>query len=231
LAAIDAYLMQTLSLDIASARQGGLHINPEPRRGLPGWRGFVTPALAVSFRDGATISVRPDLQVALRSAMGSDEHAERLDRGAMLRLGRAFHQTLPNGYVLVGDLLVAEKDTFRPDAGRQPASLVEEGDPAGASLRHRFDGAIFGIPGPRGPLMSWAALKRKSETVWEIATATEADYRGRGFARACVSAATAHALEQGRLVAYIHDHDNRSSAFVARSLGFKLYSEIALIDF
>jgi predicted GNAT family acetyltransferase len=98
-------------------------------------------------------------------------------------------------------------------------------------LRTRFDGAIFGIRGPRGRLLSWAALKLKSDRVWEIAVATEADYRGRGYARDVVSAATRYALEQGRTPIYIHDRDNGSSAFVARATGFQLYAEIVLSEY
>jgi predicted GNAT family acetyltransferase len=87
------------------------------------------------------------------------------------------------------------------------------------------------VRGPKGSLISWAAAKLKSADVWEMAVTTEADYRGRGYARDVVSAATRHTLEAGRLAIYIHDHDNRSSAYVARSLGYKLYSEIVLAEF
>ena len=60
--------------------------------------------------------------------------------------------------------------------------------------------------------------------------ATEADYRGRGYARDVVSAAARYTLEQGRLPVYVHDRDNGTSAFVARAVGFQLYAEIVLSD-
>ncbi len=84
--------------------------------------------------------------------------------------------------------------------------------------------------GPRGTLISWAALKRKSRDVWEVAVSTEADYRGRGYGREVVSAATRHTLDQGRLCAYVHDYENSTSAFVARSLGYQIYAEIVLAE-
>lgn len=113
----------------------------------------------------------------------------------------------------------------------QRAEHIAEEDPAALHLRTRFDGAIFGVRGPHGRLISWAALKLKSQQVWEIAVATEADYRGRGYARDVVSAASCFALEQGRLPTYIHDRDNGTSAFVARAAGFQLYAEIVLSEY
>ena len=71
----------------------------------------------------------------------------------------------------------------------------------------------------------------KSERVWEIAVATEADYRGRGYARDVVSAAARYTFDQGRLPTYIHDRDNSTSAFVARAVGFQLYAEIVLSEY
>ena len=73
---------------------------------------------------------------------------------------------------LAGDFVLVALD------GRQVRSdhgFEAEDDPAGLHLRTRFDGAIFGLRGPRGRLVSWAALKIKSDHVWELAVATEAD--------------------------------------------------------
>ena len=111
------------------------------------------------------------------------------------------------------------------------AELVGDEDPAALHLRTRFDGAIFGVRGPHGRLVSWTALKLKSERVWELAVATEAEYRGRGYARDTVAAAAKYALEQGRLPIYIHDRDNGSSAYVARATGFQLYAEVVLAEY
>src|SRR5207248_6537075 len=95
----------------------------------------------------------------------------------------------PNSFTLAGDFRAADAATFAPSPTMDRAEFIAEDDPAALHLRMRFDGAIFGVRGPHGRLVSWAALKVKSDAVWEIAVATEADYRGRGFARDVVSAA------------------------------------------
>ena len=111
------------------------------------------------------------------------------------------------------------------------AELLAQDDAAALHLRTRFDGAVFGVRGPRGRLVSWAALKLKTNRVWEVAVATEADYRGRGYARDVVSAATRHSIDQGKLAIYVHDRDNTTSAFVARSVGYQMYAEIVFSEY
>jgi GNAT superfamily N-acetyltransferase len=138
---------------------------------------------------------------------------------------------LHRAFTLAGDLRAVDASTFRPSATADRAELIPGDDPAGQQLRTRFDGAIFGIRGPHGRLISWAALKLKSESVWEIAVATEAEYRGRGYARDVVSAATRDAIEHRRVAIYIHDRDNTTSAYVARALGYQLYSEIVFAEY
>jgi len=138
---------------------------------------------------------------------------------------------VPNSFTLAGDFRAADAATLAPSATIDRAELIDPEDPAALHLRTRFDGAIFGVRGPRNRLVSWAALKVKSDDVWEIAVATEADYRGRGFARDVVSAAARHTLDNGRLPTYIHDRDNSTSGFVARATGFLLYAEIVFAEY
>ena len=73
--------------------------------------------------------------------------------------------------------------------------------------------------------------KDKDKDKNKYPVATEADYRGRGYARDAVSAAARFTLDQGRLPTYIHDRDNSTSAFVARAVGFQLYAEIVLSEY
>ena len=138
---------------------------------------------------------------------------------------------MPNAFTLAGDFRAAHAATFSPSGNMHRAEHIAEDDPAALHLRTRFDGAIFGVRGPHGRLVSWAALKLKSDLVWELAVATEADYRGRGYARDVVSTATQFTLDHNRLPIYIHDRDNSSSAFVARAVGFQLYAEIVLSEY
>src|SRR5207244_13163031 len=120
------------------------------------------------------------------------------------RLWRAVQRSVPNAFVLAGDFRAAHAATFVASPTIERAEHMHEDDPAALHLRTRFDGAIFGVRGPRGRLVSWAALRLKSARIWEIAVATEADYRGRGYARDVVSAAARFSLDPGRLARYIH---------------------------
>jgi RimJ/RimL family protein N-acetyltransferase len=228
---LDAYSEAVLACPPTLARRGGVHLLSAPQRGLPAWHGFTMPIVGLSFAQGAVVAARPDLVDALRRELGSDVHLPYLDGPAFRRLWRAVQRCTPNAFTLAGDFRVADASTYSPSPSTARAEHLAEDDAAALHLRTRFDGEIFGVRGPRGRLVSWAALKHKSEAVWEIAVATEADYRGRGYARDVVSAAARFTLEQGRLPIYIHDRDNSTSGFVARAIGFQLYAEIVLSEY
>ena len=213
------------------ARRGGVHLLNAPARGLPTWHGYTMPIVGLSFAPGAVIACRPDLLERLRGELGSDAHQAYLDGPAFRRLWRAIQRCVPNAFTLAGDFRAVDGATFSPSATMDRAEHIAADDPSALHLRTRFDGEIFGIRGPHGRLISWAALKLKSDQVWELAVATEADYRGRGYARDVVSAASRYTLDQGRLPTYIHDRDNGTSGFVARAAGFQLYAEIVLSEY
>jgi RimJ/RimL family protein N-acetyltransferase len=229
--ALDAYAETVLACPPALARRGGVHVVSAARRGLPAWHGYTMPIVGLSFAPGAIVACRPDLTERLQAELGSDSHLQYLDGPSFRRLWRAVQRCSPNAFTLAGDFRAADAATFSPSDTMQRAELIAEDDPAGLHLRTRFDGAIFGVRGPHGRLVSWAALKIKSERIWEIAVATEPDYRGRGYARDVVSAASRFSLDQGRLPIYIHDRDNSTSAYVARAVGYQLYAEIVLSEY
>jgi GNAT superfamily N-acetyltransferase len=228
---LDSYAEHFLACPPAVARSGGVHIVSTPARGLPSWHGYVLPVVGLAFAAGAVVACRPDLVATLRRQLGSDSALPYLDGPAFRRLLRAIQHTVPQAFTLAGDLRAVDRATFVASASADSAEPIAEDDAAALHLRTRFDGAIFGVRGPHGRLVSWAALKLKSNRVWEIAVATEADYRGRGYARDVVSAATRHTLEQGRVAIYIHDRDNTTSAFVARAVGYQMYAEIVFSEY
>ena len=228
---LDGYAETVLACPPALARQGGVHLLSASQRGLPTWHGFTMPLVALSFEPGAVIACRPDLVERMRAELGSDVLRRHLDGPALRRLWRAVQRSVPNAFTLLGDFRAAHDATFIASPRMERAEHLHEDDSAALHLRTRFDGAIFGVRGPRGRLVSWAALKLKSDRVWEIAVATEADYRGRGYARDVVAAAARFTLDQGRLPTYIHDRDNSTSAFVARAVGFQVYAEIVLSEY
>ncbi len=228
---LDTYAETVLACPPNVARRGGVHVRSEPQRGLPSWHGYTMPIVGLSFAPGAVVACRPDLVDQLRREMGSDIRQPYLDGPAFRRLWRAISRCAPNAFTLAGDFRAASSSTFAPPGTIDRAELMADDDAAALHLRTRFDGPIFGVRGPHGRLISWAALKLKSDAVWELAVATEPDYRGRGFARDAVAAATRFTLEQGRLPTYIHDRDNGTSAFVARAVGYQLYCEIVLCEY
>jgi RimJ/RimL family protein N-acetyltransferase len=189
------------------------------------------PIVGLSFAPGAVLAVRPDLVDRLAAELGSDLYQPYLDGPAFRRLWRAVQRCTADAFTLAGDFRAADLATFSPSPSSDRAELVADDDSAALHLRTRFDGPIFAVRGPHGRLISWAALKLKSDRVWELAVATEPEYRGRGYARDAVSAATRFTLEQGHQPIYIHDRDNGSSAFVARATGFQLYAEIVLSEY
>lgn len=228
---LDQYARDVLGCDPALARSGAVQVLASRQRALPAWGGYVLPIIGLSFERGAVIAARPDLAEAVTVALGSTLRLSALDRAGLARVRRAVQQLTPHAFHLAGDLLAADAATLAPPTAPRRAELIPVGDPAGLALRHRFDGAVFGVRGPRGSLVSWAALKVKSAGMWEIAVATEPEYRGRGHARDVVAAAAAYALDHGCVPIYVHDHENRESAFVARALGFRRYAEIVLAEY
>jgi GNAT superfamily N-acetyltransferase len=228
---LDQYVTDVLACPAAQARAGGVHVLASPRRALPAWHGFALPIAGVSYPEGAALAVRPDLADRLTADMGSDARLPRLDHVAWRRVYRAVLRLAPFAFNLMGDMRAVDEDTFQPTATEHRADRIPRDDPVAMHLRRRFDGDVFGVRGPHGRLVSWAALKLKSDDVWEVAVATEPDYRGRGFARDVVSAATRHTLDQGRLCLYVHDDENRTSAFVSRALGYQRYAEVILVEY
>lgn len=225
------YTEEMLGCTPGPAHVEGVHLLASRLRTLPGWLGYVFPVIAIAHDAGAVVAARPGLVEELRTAMGSDLQLRTLDQTARRRLHRHVRRLLPNAFTLSGDVRAVDAETFQPSPTAQRAEPIALDDPAAASVRQRFDGPVFGVRGPRGTLVAWAALKLKSADVWEVAVATDADYRGRGYGRDAASAASRYALEQGRLCLYVHDEDNRSSAFVARVLGYNFYAGTVLAEY
>ena len=171
---LDAYAEDVLACPPAVARKGGVHVLATARRALPAWHGYTLPIVALSFAPGAVVACRTDLADQLLAELGSDSHQQYLDGPAFRRLWRAIQRCMPNAFTLAGDFRAADAATFAPSPNISRAEHIPEEDPAALHLRTRFDGAIFGVRGPHGRLVSWAALKLKSDHIWEIAVATEA---------------------------------------------------------
>ena len=79
---LDRYAAETLANPPALAREGGVHILAEPRRGLPHWKGFTLPILGLSYPTGALVTVRPDWLQPLLAELGSDARLPSLADGS-----------------------------------------------------------------------------------------------------------------------------------------------------
>lgn len=220
---LDVFHADELGCDRELLVTPGLHVVTSPRRQRSGWGGYTVPLLALSIAGGGVVSVRPDLIERVRADLTATVPTEPLREGDFERLRRVARAAVPYAYSLSGYVLFAARDHFRPTTSR--AEQVRRGDPRGADLHRRFDGEVFAVRNTRGEIVSWAAIKLKSDDVWEIAVVTEAAYRGQSLAKEAVSAATSYILEQGRLALYLHDRTNVASARVCRSLGYVEYSE------
>jgi len=225
---LDAFHSLLLDVPVERLREPGVHVVTSERRARPGWGGYITPIYAVSTPRGGVISVRADLASAVprEVPLPSDRP---LGEREFSRLRAISQRAVPYAYCLNGDILAVDRVAFKPAPGG--AEHLARTDARGADLRRRFDGEIFVVSGVRGEIAAWAAIKLKSDDVWEIAVVTEAAYRGRGLAKRVVSAATACILDAGRVPLYVHDRANLASARVSRGLGYWEYARTFFCEY
>jgi RimJ/RimL family protein N-acetyltransferase len=130
-----------------------------------------------------------------------------------------------------GDPLVVRyvsAQTFQPYTG-SALSFVAPLD--GQHLEHlpllsRYPGGVYAICDEQGQLLARAGIRAESPLVWEIGVRTEHEaQRGRGLAKAVVSAATEAVLAAGRVPLYIHSATNLASQKVALALGYQHYAD------
>lgn len=196
----------------------GVRLSSSPRREQVSWCDFRVPFLMLQHAGATHVSMASDLLPAVRRLIEpSQEDLDGRQVLAMQELVRAAH---PTARCLWGHALYCEPERFEPVDRREIERLACD-DPQAEGLREHFDGPIFVARASGGKIASWAAIKLKSDDVWEIAVTTEDEYRGRGLAKVVVSAATQHILESGRVPMYVHDHSNQPSAKVARALGYE----------
>ncbi|MBA2449678.1 MAG: GNAT family N-acetyltransferase [Chloroflexi bacterium] len=221
-ARLDGFHADQLGCSRAVLEAPGLHVVASARRVRPGWGGYTVPLLALSTSGGGVVSVRPDVLDRVRVELASRTE-ETLGEPHFERLRRIAQSVVPYAYNLSGYVLFADADHFQRLSSR--AEQVDRRDSRAADLRRRFDGEIFAVRTTRGDIVSWAAIKLKSDEVWEIAVVTEPSYRGQGLAKEVVSSATDYIISQGRTSLYVHDRTNAASARVCRSLGYVEYAE------
>lgn len=220
---IDSFHSWELGCDPDQLTAPGVHLVTSERRGGPRWAGYTVPILAISTAQGGIVSTTRSLQEQVRRELAGIDWDRRMGPEELELLRRVARRIVPYAFCLNGQVLYCDSESFRPVAGE--VEQLARDDPTGHDLTSRFDGEIFVVRGQRNRIASWSALKLKSDDVWEIAVVTDAAYRGRGYAKQVVSAATAYALDHGRLALYVHDRTNLASARVCRGLGYIEYAE------
>lgn len=220
---IDRFHAWDLECDPALLTAPGVHVVPSQRRARPGWAGYNVPITSISTVSGGIISVAPSILEKVRRELAPIDWSAPVGAAELERLRPVARRLVPYAFCLNGHVLYCDEDSFRPVHG--DAEHLQRDDPTGRELCSRFDGEIFVVRGARNRIASWAALKLKSDDVWEIAVVTEAPYRQHGYAKQVVSAATEYILRQGRIALYVHDRTNLASSRVCRGLGYIEYAE------
>ncbi|MBW3625470.1 MAG: GNAT family N-acetyltransferase [Armatimonadetes bacterium] len=192
-----------------------------------------TPLWALRRENGWVVSVTPDAySPATRLLQALPSHEDPLSEPARRRLHEAVGRVAPVFFHYSGLQLYTDRESFRPFAKHAARRLTPDDLPLLRSARcpladqeDRIEsGDAFAVV--KGEeVRSYAFLRRLSPEVWEIVVETAAPYRGRGYGKSVVSAATEAALQAGRIPVYSCDEHNAASRRLAESLGYRTYAE------
>ena len=222
---LDRYWADELGCLPEALFQGGVSLYAPPHREGPRWMGWLIPLACVRLEralpGAGVVSITPAQFPALSALLGQGgvdvlpPHGE----GFAPFIRRHF----PHSSTRVDRILRCDAGTFTPAPAVFPVSQLEASDAQFNWYRLHFDGPIFVARDERERIISWAAIKCKSDMIWEMAVVTDAGYRNRGLARSVVSRATQAALDTGRIPMYLHDIANTASSRVCRALGYQPY--------
>jgi hypothetical protein len=133
---------------------------------------------------------------------------------------------LPEGERLVVRFVTAEAFQPAQSGAFGKATLLDGHHLDYLPLLTRYPGGVYAFCDEQGQIISRAGIRAESDVVWEIGVRTEReDLRGRGLAKAVVSAATEAVLVAGRVPLYIHSATNLASQKVALALGYQHYAD------
>jgi len=222
---LDHYWATELGCPPEALYQRGVTLCAPPHREGPRWMGWLIPLTSVRLERAApgsgVVSVTAARLPAL-SALLRNTGAELLPPyGEGLSAFIRLH--FPHSSTRVDRILRCDAATFTPAPEVFPISQLEETDAQASWYRLHFDGPVFVARDERARIIAWAAIKCKSDEVWEMAVVTNAGYRNRGLARSVVSRATQATLDSGRIPMYLHDLTNTASAKVCGALGYQGY--------
>jgi GNAT superfamily N-acetyltransferase len=226
---LDAHFATLLDCEPALLRGSGVVVVPTPRRHAPEWHNWIAPFLGVApvRAGGCVLSCIPELGDPLQRALDQLPRTAVPFAARWLEAVRGVATSVPGVTWSRRTIHVADHVSFRP-YGLDPSVRIERwevGEHPESWLSQAFDGPRYVIRAPRGEVVAWAGLKRKSDEAWEIAAMTQAPYRGRGLATLLTAAATTEILARGHLALWVADLDNTSAQQLVERLGFRLYGE------
>jgi RimJ/RimL family protein N-acetyltransferase len=178
------------------------------------------------------LTVHPRLIDALAPLLGgmtveqlfADETADHFTR--LVQATFPASTLLPEGERLV--VRYVSHEHFRPtqSAAFGKPRLLDGHQLEYLPLLSRYPGGVYAFCDEQGQIISRAGIRTESAFVWEIGVRTEREnVRGRGLAKAVVSAATEAVLAAGRVPLYIHSATNLASQKVALALGYQHYAD------
>lgn len=224
---LDRYWAMELGCSAEALYCGGITICAPPHREGPRWMGWLVPLECIVAAHAApgtgVVSITPQLADALFNYIEPGAPVANYLPPAGNGLRQFAQQHLPAGTPKLHFVLSNDPTHFTPSPPILPISALTADDQHADWFRQHFDGPVFVARNTHNVIVSWAAVKYKSRDVWEMAVATEPQYRNRGLARSVVSHATALALEAGKIPLYLHEISNYASAHVATSLGYQFY--------
>jgi hypothetical protein len=227
IARMDRYWAGELGCTPEALYRGGVTVCAPEHRAGPRWMGWMVPVDCVRVEaadpDTGIVSLTPRLEDAFcrgcRPPFPADDYLP--PRGDTMV--RFMHEQLPTAVPKTHHILYCDESCFAPADDVLRVSCLQPGDPNADWFRLHFDGPVYAARNDWGTIVSWAALKCKSDDIWELAVVTDIAYRGRGLARSVVSHATRAAMAAGKLPIYLHEVSNTPSSRVCRALGYRFY--------
>jgi len=235
---IDGYLSLRLAVNLAAAQPGSPVFAGSSRRlRCEESYGFIHALWAIALEDGrCAVSAPPGAEDGVARAWGSRASLDPLDDTKSLAALRAAVDAQlrtvgaePSQGPESSLLFACDGESLRRGALPACRQLIDESIAAAAGLwlpTHCFpDGVVFGVV-EDGAVVSVAYAHRSGEMadqVADIGVETAPGYRGRGYARACVSAVIGAYAERGGEALYGCSPANAASVATIRSCGGQLY--------
>jgi len=186
------------------------------------------PLTSGVFSRGAVVVSKLISEASLKSAVSGRRLREILGQEVLTRL-ISLLPARENPWVVESEnvLLYCTRNTFTPQ-NIFLAKPVPDDDPLWQDWEEDLPGKLDAAYGVYidGVRVSRATLTRPgpgSEHFRAVGIYTKPEYWGKGYAKACVSAATQHALEHGLVPLYNTQAENAASLAVARAVGYCEY--------